>query len=422
MDTESALAGYRALDLTDEKGFLCGRILGDLGVDVIKIEKPGGDPARRIGPFYDNRLDCQAGFYWWAFNANKRGITLNIDTQDGQQIFKRLVKTADFVIESFSPGYLESLHLAYEDLGQINPRIILTSITPFGQTGPKADFKVCDMICWASGGAMYCCGEPDRPPLQLIFPQAYLHAGADAAVASLITHYYREVSGEGQQVDVSIQESVIAVLEGTQEMWALNKFDFVRTGAAWAFPHPDGGTVRQQFGFPCKDGWVVCYTLGGSNIASTKHLESLIQWIDEEVVAPEWLKSFDWVHDYQTQNLTQEKINEVEGAITDFLMTKTKKELYDEALKRRLVLAPVCSPEDIVESEQLQARDFWQSVEHPELGESLTYCGPWAILSETPLKIRRRAPLIGEHNEEIYIKELRISQSDMLWLRQAGII
>src|SRR4030042_742233 len=160
------LSPYRALDLTDEKGFLCGKILADMGADVIKIERPGGDPARRIGPFYHDDPDSEKSLYWFAYNTNKRGITLNIETADGQEIFKKLVKTVDFVIESSKPGYMSSLGLGYSDLEKINPKVIMVSITPFGQSGPyvEQDYKVDDMIVWAFSGFMFPNGDPDRPP------------------------------------------------------------------------------------------------------------------------------------------------------------------------------------------------------------------------------------------------------------------
>ena len=150
------LAPYRALDITDEKGLMCGKILADMGADVIKVEKPGGDLARRIGPFYHDDPNPEKSLYWFAYNTNKRGITLDIETSDGQDIFKQLVKTADFVIESFDPGYMSSLGLGYADLEKINPRIIMVSITPFGQSGPYVEqgYKVNDMIVWALGGHM----------------------------------------------------------------------------------------------------------------------------------------------------------------------------------------------------------------------------------------------------------------------------
>lgn len=420
--SDTLLSRYRVLDLTEYGAMLCGKILGDLGADVIKIEKPGGDLSRKYGPTYKNRLDYPAGLYWWALNVNKRGITLNIESHSGQEIFRRLVKSCDFVIESFSAGYLDGLQLDYNELRQINARIIMTSISPFGQTGPKAHYKACDLVSWASGGQMYCCGDADRPPMQLIFPQAYLHAGAEAAVGSLIAHYYREISGEGQHVDVSIQESVIGTLMDTQEMWDFSKFDFVRSGRYFTFLRTDGTPVRHAFIFPCKDGWVTCYTLGGTAMASVRSLQGIVGWMDEEGAAPEWLKTFDWVNDYQTTSLTQEKIDEVEAPFIRFLKTKTKKELYEAGLRRGLILGPVFAPQDIVESEQLKIRDFWRPVEHRELGESITYCGAWAKFSETSLEIRRRPPLLGEHNQEIYSEDLNMSRLEMLWLRESGII
>ena len=168
---EEALLGcYRALDLTDEKGFLCGRLLGDMGVDVIKVEQPGGDPARNIGPFYHNIPHAEKSLNWFVFNANKRGITLNLETADGQDIFKRLVGTTDFVIESFPPGYMDGLGLSYTALSEINPGVIIASITPFGQDGPYKDYKTSDLVSMAMSGLVYNSGDPDRPPVSCTVP------------------------------------------------------------------------------------------------------------------------------------------------------------------------------------------------------------------------------------------------------------
>lgn len=152
---DSLLYPYRILELAGEKCFLCGKILGDMGADVIKIEPPGGDPARSIGPFYQDRPDPERSLYWFAYNANKRGITLNLESEEGKELFKELVKTSDAVIEGFPPGDLEGLGLGYEDLCRLKPNIILTSISPFGQDGPYRDYKGSDMVCWAMGGMMY---------------------------------------------------------------------------------------------------------------------------------------------------------------------------------------------------------------------------------------------------------------------------
>ena len=177
----SLLPKIRVLDLTDEKGFLCGKILGDLGADVIKIEKPGGDPSRRIGAFYHDIPDPEKSLYWFAYNNNKRGITLSIETRRGQDIYKELIRNADIIIESFPPGYMDQLGLGYSMCSEMNPRLIMISITPFGQTGPYRDYKGCDIVCMAMSGFMYICGDGDKPPVRAIAPQAYLNAAADGA-------------------------------------------------------------------------------------------------------------------------------------------------------------------------------------------------------------------------------------------------
>jgi crotonobetainyl-CoA:carnitine CoA-transferase CaiB-like acyl-CoA transferase len=213
------LSCYRVIDLTDEKGFLCGKILADLGADVIKIEKPGGDASRDKGPFYHNIPDPEKSLLWFAYNTSKRGITLNIETSDGKDIFKKLVKTADFVIESFVPGYMDEMGLGYSVLSKINQRIILVSISPFGQTGPFARLKASDMTVFAMGLLMSQSGDVDRPPVQVSFPQSFINASADAAVGAMVAHYYREMTGEGQQVDVSAMESVLVVTTDIQPRW-----------------------------------------------------------------------------------------------------------------------------------------------------------------------------------------------------------
>ena len=204
------LGGYRVLDLTDEKGLLCGKMLGDMGADVIKVERPGGDTARSLGPFYHDEIHPERSLFWFAMNTSKRGITLDIETADGQEIFKKLVKTADFVIESFQPGYLDKLGLGYSMLEKLNPGIILVSITPFGQTGPYKDWKTSDIVSWAMSGEMVMWGEAEDPPVKISgHSQAYMCAGADACMGAVTALLHRSIAGEGQQVDVSIFESCV---------------------------------------------------------------------------------------------------------------------------------------------------------------------------------------------------------------------
>ncbi|MGH9429045.1 MAG: CoA transferase, partial [Terriglobia bacterium] len=189
------LESYRVLDLTTERGLLCGQLLADLGADVIKVEPPGGSPARLIGPFYQDHPDPNRSLYWWAYNRNKRSITLDVTKQEGQSLLKRLVAKADFFLESDNPGTLAVLGLGYAELAALNPALVYVSISAFGQDGPKASYADSDLVILAAGGPMIVTGDDDRAPLRISIPQAYLHACADAAVAALIANHERVHSG-----------------------------------------------------------------------------------------------------------------------------------------------------------------------------------------------------------------------------------
>jgi crotonobetainyl-CoA:carnitine CoA-transferase CaiB-like acyl-CoA transferase len=410
------LSSRRVLDLTDEKGFLCGKILADLGADVIKIEKPGGDKTRNLGPFYHEAPDPEKSLYWFAYNLNKRGITLNIEVREGRQIFNKLVQTADFVLESFAPGYLDELGLSYLKLSQINPRIIMTSITPFGQTGPRKKCKASDIEVMAMGGLMYITGNPEQPPLRISLPQAFLLASAHGAAASMVAHFYRETSGEGQHVDVSSQECVLWEIANAIPLWELNQNILRRVGSYIAGRWT--GT-KQRLLWKCKNGYVLFYILGGAFGVKTNR--AIVKWMVEENIAPEYLQNFNWnAFDMATQ--TQEMQDKIEIQISRLFSMFTKEELYDEALKRGIMLCPVNTSKDIIENAQLKEREFWVDIYHPELSTNVTYPGAFAKLSETPLNIKCRAPLIGEHNLEIYQGELGLSSSELNDLVHVGVI
>jgi benzylsuccinate CoA-transferase BbsE subunit len=410
------LSSCRVLDLTDEKGFLCGKILADLGADVIKIEKPGGDKSRKLGPFYHGAPDPEKSLYWFAYNLNKRGITLNIEAREGQQILTKLVQTADFFLESFSPGYLDDLGFSYLKLSKINPRLIMTSITPFGQTGPYKNYKASDIEVMAMGGLMYITGNPEQQPLRISLPQAFLLASAHGAAASMVAHFYRETSGEGQHVDVSAQECVLWEIANAIPLWELNQNVLRRVGSYVAGRWT--GT-KQRLLWKCKNGYVLFYILGGAFGVKTNR--AIVKWMEEENIAPEYLKNFNWdAFDMATQ--TQEMQDQIEMHISKLFSKFTKEELYNEALKRGIMLCPVNSSKDIIENAQLKYRGFWVDINHPELSTNITYPGAFAKLSETPVKIRYRAPLIGEHNLEIYQGELGLSSSKLNDLLHAGII
>ena len=409
------MLSLRVLDLTNERGMLCGRILADLGAEVVKVERPGGDAVRSIGPFFKDIPDPQKSLFWFFFNANKRGVTLDIERTDGKEIFKRLVKETDVVLESFAPGYMNDLGLGYETLARINPHVILTSITSFGQEGPYKDFKGPDIVVTALGGFLYLCGDEDRAPVRISFPQAYLHASGQASVGTLIAHYHRKKTGKGQHVDVSAQQSVL---------WsALSLHQYLEIGGILnrrAGPYRYlRGQVRRQMNWRCKDGYVNFGIYSG--LFGAPFNEAITKWMDEEGIAPEWMREQDW-SSFDMAEMSPDKVDQSEKALEKLFGKYTKRELYDEALKRRILFAPIQTPKDLIADPQLEARGFWQAVEHPELGETIVYPGPFAKSSEVSPKIRFRAPLIGEHNEEIYMSKLGFSKSDLVIMKQAGII
>lgn len=416
---EAFLSPYRVLDLTEYGCLIGGKILGDLGADVIKIEPPNGSPSRNIGPFYKDSADPEKSLFWKAYNTNKRGVTIDIEKADGQQLFKQLVKSADIVLESFPVGYMDDIGLSYTNLEEINPEIILTSITPFGQDGPKAHYKMSDLTCWASGGFMYITGDPDRAPLQISFPQAMLHGGAEAASASMTALWHRIKTGEGQCVDVSIQQCVIWTTMNTTGYWECHNVDYPRAGRHL---RPPTGVKLTFAGIPCKDGFVSCFLMGGGNQSMVAHMKTIVEWMDEEGMAPDWLKDFNWVVDYDIMRVTQETIDRVEESILNFFMTKTKAELYENAIQRRILLAPCSDVEDIRSNPQLEARHYWVEMDHPELNDKLTYCGPPIKDSEEQWQIKRLAPRIAEHNMEIFKDELGLSLDHIMILKQAGVI
>jgi crotonobetainyl-CoA:carnitine CoA-transferase CaiB-like acyl-CoA transferase len=408
------LSPYRVLDLADEKALLCGKILGDLGADVIKIERPGGDTSRRFGPFYHDDPHPEKSLFWFALNTSKRGITLNLETAAGRDIFKKLVKQSDFVVETYAPGYLDSLGLGYSSLEKINPGVVLISITPFGQSGPHKDFKTSDIVAWAMGGEMAPYGDADRAPTRFSHhSQAYLHAGSDGAQGALTALYYRWANGGGQQIDVSIQDSVIQCLEHHTANWDL-RHALAKRDEKFRM----GATHTTTLLWPCKDGWV-SWSHGGNSVLAPSL--PLVKWMQIEGMSNAFLDSFNWDRP-DFPKISQEEMDKIEEPTARFFMTHTKAELLEGAVKYKVMMYPVATPDDMLVNRQLEARKFWVELEHPELGTKLAYPGAFAIFSESPIKISRRAPLIGEHNRDIYENELGMTAAEVQALKEAGVV
>jgi crotonobetainyl-CoA:carnitine CoA-transferase CaiB-like acyl-CoA transferase len=408
------LNACRALDLTDENGFLSGKILADLGVDVIKIEKPGGDDSRRLGPFWADIPDPEKSLNWFAYNSNKRGITLNLESKDGNRIFRELVKKSDFIIESFQPGYLKKIGLDYEALSSIKKDIILTSITPFGQAGIYRDYKATDLITMSMSGLLNQTGDPDRPPLQMSIPQACLLASADAAVGTMIAYYHREQTGMGQQVDVSMQQSAAWFLANLIPALELNGTIIKRSGI---YRLGNTNTIQRQI-WDCKDGYVFYFMLGGK--VGAKTFQELVKWMDSEGMATEFLLKMNW-DSLDMGNALQETVDHISKPIEKFFLAHTREEIARESGIRHMSICPLSNIKDLLSDKQLEARKFWVQINHPELNANINYPREFVKSSNGSCATRTRAPLIGEHNEEIY-NEIGITKPDLIALKESGII
>jgi benzylsuccinate CoA-transferase BbsE subunit len=420
-EIKSALSPIHVLDLTEGGCMLGGKMFADAGADVIKIEPPNGSPSR-IAPYYRDKVDPNESLFWLAYNTSKRGITLNLLKPEGQELFKKLARQADVILESFGVGYMDNLNLGYTGISKVKPDIIYASITPFGQAGPKANYKASDLTIWASGGFLNACGDPDRAPVWIGFsPQASFFGGAEAAIGSMTAYWHRINTGEGQFVDVSMQESTMSGNMNSLQMWDVNQVEFRRVGAV---SFVAATKVRQPIYFKCKDGLIMILALGGNDPYASSS-EHLVQWMKDEGKCPDWLAKLNWWTDYNAAVLKQDLADKVGQAIEAFTLTKTKAELYETGAfgkYKQMLVAPVSSTKDISEDVQLAARNFWPRVPHPELKESLPYCGPYIRMSETPIELKHRAPLIGEHNNEIYTQELGLAETDIKTLKDKGVI
>ena len=411
------LAPYRVLDLTDESGFLCGKILADLGADVLKIEPPGGDAARAIGPFPSDQPDAATGLYWVSYNTNKRGISVNFELPQGRELFKKLVGSADFVIESYPPGRLEELGLGFDTLRAINQRLVMISITPFGQSGPYRNYKGSDLVAMAMSGMMSLVGTPDAAPLRISLPQSPVWTGMYAAAGGLVAHYFREVSGLGQQVDISLQSGLLWALANAPSFWATNRTFPKREGRQLTGRSVTGATMQAIY--RCKDGYINFIIYGGA--AGRRSNEALVQWMEEEGLNVGNLGKKDW-STFEIQTTTQQDIDEIERPTAELLVGCTKAHFLEQCFGRGMLGYPVSNASDILNDPHLEARQFWKTFPSPILGRSLKFPGGFARFSEAEVGPQRPAPTLGEHNQEIYQGELELSETELEELKERGVV
>ncbi len=396
------LDGLKVIDLADEKGVFCSKLLADLGADVIKVEKPGGDSTRNIAPFQADDPNPEKSLYFAYNNTNKRSITLNLETAEGRELFRKLVKSTDIIVETYPPGYLADLGLGYSDLCQIRPELIITSLTAFGQTGPHKDFKSSDIVSYAMGGLMYQTGDPDMPPLLAGGLQTYYISSLYAVVATQIALYARDIQGRGQQVDVSIQECIASMLEITCR-YLYDGFITRRIGAQHHGALPTNN-------YPCKDGyWNLC--VGPHSAVWIR----LVAWMIRDGLDVDELANQEYEDGENRRPILETKIHPI---IREWCKLYTKAEIFYNGQKNDVSVAPVNTVKEVVEDPHLNAREFFEEVSHPVIGKAIYPGIPWRLPNRRKM---RPAPLIGQHNQEIY-RELGLINEDLIRLREAGVI
>ena len=403
----SMLPPYRVLDLTLGVGHLCGKVLADMGADVIKVEPPDGDPARRKGLLIDG-----AGSWWHAYNTSKRGITLDLDRVSGRDVFKALVGGADFVIESYTPGMMDRWGLGWRDLSARQPSLVMTSITAFGQTGPLAAAPANDLTLMAMGGFMGETGYPDRGPVRIGVDQGFLHAGAHAAAATLTAHLSRAASGHGRYVDVSALQAIAEMFDIPVQFWVLEGKAALRMAGA----RFGRGTVSLALTWACKDGYVLWRLFAGVQAGM---IRKVVKWMDD-VGFEHALGSVPW-EKVDVFESVQSEIDGYERELGRFFRSMTKAELLAASRQRNIMLYPVNTPEDVVREPQMVHRRFFSPVPGDE-GGGPSHPGPFWRASATVTGPVRPAPSLGEHNIEVYCGELGLSRRDLAALRVEGAI
>ena len=398
--TGGPLEGFRVLDLADEKGSACTRYFADLGADVIKVEPPGGHPTRARPPFAHSQQHPERSLYFLHYNANKRSITLNLDSPDGQSLFRRLAATADVVVETFAPGTMASWGLDYPTLAAIQPRIVVTSITTFGQSGPYRDCKGGELVAFALGGMMALTGEPGEPPCLAPGDLASGMASMHAAFATQVALFHRLKTGRGQHVDVSVSEAAAHLGSYAVPFYSYHHEKAVRTTRT-------ENTFELHDVYRCKDGWVRLFIL------PREHWLTFLEWLGnpEELQGPV----------FEDQHMRRDNSDLINPYVEELCLRYTKQELYQEAQARHLAVTPMNTPADFVESEQTRAREFFVELHHPVVG-TYRHVGPLHKWNESAPKIRSAAPLVGQHNDEVLLDELGLSEQDLVGLRAAGAI
>ena len=384
-----ALSPYRAIDLTREIGALSTRVFAGLGVDVIRVEPPGGHPTRRRGPMLSTADGTEHSLYWAQMNAGKRSLTLDLDDPVDRERLMQLCESADFLFESEAPGALAAQGLGYDAVSARAPQLIYVSITPFGQSGPKSLWAASDLIGHVSGGLSSLCGDPDRAPLRPSVEQAYNITALNAGSAAMFALHARHLSGRGQHVDVSMQAAMANTLGNARLYWEMDGITTKRAGGARAFA--DRAT---RIIYPCADGYVAFVRVPAS-------IPALHRWMTAEGATPHFDPDF-WagISIAGTQLPSEEEVTALESELEAFFAARGAQHLYESGQHHKVMICPVNTMQDLVDSPQLNARSFFTEVKDPALGTLRTPGAPLKM-SVTPWR-EQPAPRAGQHNAEIF--------------------
>jgi crotonobetainyl-CoA:carnitine CoA-transferase CaiB-like acyl-CoA transferase len=391
------LAGVRVVELADGWGAQCGRILADLGADVVKVEPPEGDSARRRPPFIAERPGPDRSFWWIALNANKRGVTLDLAQPADRGRLRGLVERADVFIESLGPAELEARGIGAGVLASWNERLIHTTITPYGSDGPRALAPASDLEVTAASGALWLAGDPGKPPVRTSLPQSPFWAGMYGAMGTLFAYLARGATGRGQHVDTSAQASMVTVTPPASVHWEVLRDEHTRLGPFLLGRSIVGARFRNIW--RCADGYVSFAIQGGAIGRHTGKM--LIEWMASRGRVPAVLRAIDW-EKFDNTVLKQEEVELLEGAIAPFFEKLTKREFFEGVVARNMLGYPVSTVADVEADPQLDARGFWQDLDVPEAGRAVAFPGGFALFDGARPRITRPAPRLGEHNAEVF--------------------
>jgi len=397
MEGVGPLSGIKVLDLSEDiAGSFCARLLADYGADVLKVEPPDGSAMRRIGPYYHDEADPEKSLFFLILNLNKKGSTLDLKSHAGRRILRELVPHIDLVIESYRPGYLADLGLGYEDLAKINPGVVMTSITPFGQSGPYSQYAGEEIVSYAMGMVMGISGVQGRPPLKHGGFQAQYQGGLFGAGATAMALFAQDRQGVGQHVDVSITECVASTMMATQTIYPFIGGVQIRRadGTMWENP------------MPCKDGWIIVQAGGG---ATWEDIADFFQ-------APELLEERFADRAQRVRNGSA-----MDQVVLDAIKDREKWELFPKAAEKRMLFGLVQTPSELAECPQLESRDFYRETEHPVIGKVKV---PAELFRMSPAgyQLRMPAPTLGQHNDEVYGAGLGYSAEELVVMQQNGVI